>query len=203
MKPGGDFGVGIEGLGFELEAGFELEGAGFEGDLFVGAVGEDALDIVAGEGGEAELTVLDDVDEFVEKQTVGHGGAGGDEMAESNGGGEGEVRVVEAELLEETGEGRVGDGERVALGYADLVEEFRLEVRRHGGFVRGGEGGGGLVQVVAVATDVVRDWEGEEGGEHWGLLLLLIGGVAKRQNIVGYPVGGTSAQRAVIATSST
>jgi hypothetical protein len=94
--------------------------------------------ILAGESGDAELAVLDDVDEFVEEQAMGHGGAGGDEVTEGDGGGEGEIRVVEAKLLDETGEGRVGNGERVALGDADLVEQFSVEVGRHGGLFASG-----------------------------------------------------------------
>ena len=64
-------------------------------------MGEQALDIVAGEGADAELVVLDDVDEFVEEQADRHGLAGDDEVTEGDGGGEGEIGVAEAEFTDE------------------------------------------------------------------------------------------------------
>lgn len=155
-------------MAVEFEAGFEVEGVGFEGDPLVGAVGEQALDIVAGEGGDAELAVLDDVDEFVEEQADRHGLAGDDEVTEGDGGGEGEIGVGEAEFPDEAGEGRVGDGQGVTFVDADGVEDGFREVGGEAVYLCAGEGGGAFDEAVMVAGDVGGYGEGDEMGEHFG-----------------------------------
>ena len=160
---------------------------GFEGDLFVGAVGEQALHVVAGESGNAELAVLDDVDEFVEEQADRHGLAGNDEVTEGDGGGEGEIGVAEAEFTDEAGEGRVGYRQGVALVDADCVEDGFREVGGETAFLCGGEGGGAFDEAVMVAGDVGGDGEGDELGEHRFRDLaegrLPLGGVVRQEAI--------------------
>ena len=157
---------------------------GFEGDLLVGAVGQEALDVVAGEGGDSELAVLDDVDEFVEEQADRHGMAGDDEVAEGDGGGEGEVGVAEAEFADEAGEGRLGYRQGVALVDADCVEDGFREVGGEGEFLCVGDGGGAFDEAAMVAGDVAGDGDGDEMGEHRFCDLaegcLPLGGVARQ-----------------------
>jgi len=92
------------------EEGFEGVGVDFEGDVVVAAAGEEAADVEFGKAGDAELAVLFDVDEFVEEKCAGEGLMGDDDVAEGDGGHEGEVgEIVEAEGAEGGVEGGIGD----------------------------------------------------------------------------------------------